>query len=430
VGRNPFLRVLRASFDGLYRRAAERGERTVVLVPCSECLEKNEVFSQVFMETHITQSTHVPGCFMNLLGQGLEIGDSSVSTHLGFAEHRVCEVLQRESIHESSCGGCVRVLVLDKPLIGRFKAISGQVAPSSPDKARPVIVPGDSPTDWINSATHIHDAFCDQLNHFRKTFVQVPGCESSTAERIREITEAIRKRLIKHHSLTELSQQRQLDYQVSREAYALLHTFVFPHLQRMLASHESRLEKAIMSYASLNDLVMDIPGVAGRGLALIDLRSCSEQLELLDDKISPHEKISCINEAHSMLQRCVEEGVRGGSKAAGGGVVEITGDDVLSLFIMALRGAGSLKHRLAHVAHVEMYLQGAAGRSGSNEAARFEEAGYAVAALQAALQFFLEERPAARGAGAPRTTTNVFSSYLGSGGSEADTDGARQARQR
>ena len=47
------------------------------------------------------------------------------------------------------------------------------------------------------------------------------------------------------------------------------------------------------------------------------------------------------------------------------------GDDVLSLFILALR-ASTVKDRLAHIAYVEVYLQGAAGRSGSSEAARFE----------------------------------------------------------
>eukprot|EP00913_Durusdinium_trenchii_P013704 g12867.t1 len=47
-----------------------------------------------------------------------------------------------------------------------------------------------------------------------------------------------------------------------------------------------------------------------------------------------------------------------------------------------------VKNFLAHVCHMEMYLQGPS-RSGGG--ARFEEAGYAVSALQAGLQFFLEE---------------------------------------
>merc|ERR1712217_223154 len=109
----------------------------------------------------------------------------------------------------------------------------------------------------------------------------------------------------------------------------------------------------------------------------------------MDHKITPHEKVACIDEAHSMLQRCVAEGARTGAHMRDGTTYEITGDDVISLFILAVHGS-ALQHRLAHVAHVEMYLQGAAGMSDSNEAARLNEAGYAVTAFQAALQFFLE----------------------------------------
>merc|ERR1712039_941244 len=127
-----------------------------------------------------------------------------------------------------------------------------------------------------------------------------------------------------------------------------------------------------------------------------------------DHSITLHEKVTCIDEAHSALQKCVAEGIA----RAAGTTVEITGDDVLSLFILAIQKS-ELQQRLAHVAHVEMYLQGAAG-NGFKEA-RFEEAGYAVSALQAALQFFLEERrPAgkAKGNSTLRSTTDVFSAYL------------------
>lgn len=39
LSQNRFLQVLRASFEGIYRQAAQRGDRTVILVPCAECLE-------------------------------------------------------------------------------------------------------------------------------------------------------------------------------------------------------------------------------------------------------------------------------------------------------------------------------------------------------------------------------------------------------
>ena len=108
LSQNRFLQVLRASFEGMYRQAAKGGEKTVVLVPCADCLEA-EHFGQNFAETHLLQATCVPGCYTNLLGQGVEIKDSSVSTRLGFSEQRVCEVLQSESMYD--VGNTFRVLV-------------------------------------------------------------------------------------------------------------------------------------------------------------------------------------------------------------------------------------------------------------------------------------------------------------------------------
>mmetsp|Transcript_29080 Transcript_29080/g.83349 ORF Transcript_29080/g.83349 Transcript_29080/m.83349 type:complete len:472 (+) Transcript_29080:38-1453(+) len=427
TNQNPFLHALRTSYEGIYSQAVERGEATALLVPCAECLE-GDSFGKMFVEAHVLRASQIPGCYMNLQGQGVEVKESSVSTHLGFSEDRTCDVLQSESMYDY--GNTFRVLVISRPLVGKYRAIPdrspARASMSAMTAGLPMPLSGaDAPGDWLNLAPSIQDDFFDQVDRFRKTFVQVPGCEQSTAERIREIVNDANKRLIKHHRLAQASQHRQLDYHVSRHAYAALHSFVFPHLQRILGEPEGRLDKAIKSYASVGELVDAIPGAQGRGLGLVDVSGCSEQLALMDHKITPHEKIACIDEAHSLLQHCVAEGARAGPRSREGGVLEITGDDVLSLFILAVYGS-ALQHRLAHVAHVEMYLQGAAGRSGSNEAARFEEAGYAVSALQAALQFFLEERRQAGAArGGPRPTTDVFSSYLHTaGGSAASVDAA------
>eukprot|EP00446_Apocalathium_sp_SHHI-4_P036965 CAMPEP_0177303650 /NCGR_PEP_ID=MMETSP0368-20130122/6245_1 /TAXON_ID=447022 ORGANISM="Scrippsiella hangoei-like, Strain SHHI-4" /NCGR_SAMPLE_ID=MMETSP0368 /ASSEMBLY_ACC=CAM_ASM_000363 /LENGTH=539 /DNA_ID=CAMNT_0018762209 /DNA_START=128 /DNA_END=1747 /DNA_ORIENTATION=- len=409
LNKNPFLCVLQKSFEGLYRRAVERGDATLV-VPCAECLDGSS-FDHVFVETHVLRAAPVPGCFINLCGQGVEVKDSSVHTDLGFAEKRICEVLQTESMYEF--GNHFRVLITDRPLIGRFRTVlaaadrvgsgasGSKAAVPSPGPAggaaaggarawrpEPAEDPGpsDQPLEWLDSAPDIQGSHFDEVARFRNTFVQVPGCEQSTAERIREIVDATAHKLIRHHRLEQPSQQRQLEYQVSRNTYAALHSWIWRHLQHILATPEERLEKGIRSFASAEELVEAIPGCQGRGLGLVDIKRCSDQLDEVDHKISPHEKIACIDEAYSALQRCVADGAR----QAGSGAVEITGDDVMSLFILAVYRS-SLRQRLAHVAHVEMYLQGAAGLSGNVQVARFEEAGYAVSALQAALKFFLDE---------------------------------------
>merc|ERR1740130_1206709 len=145
--------------------------------------------------------------------------------------------------------------------MGRYKIIPGLAdrAPKGSPRGGGLATPPPqgSPDgqDWLNSAPAIQGDFFDQVDRFRKTFVQVPGCEQSTAERIREIVGDAKKRLMRHHKISQANQLRQLDYQVSRSAYAALYSFVFPHLQRILASAEDRLRKAIRSFNTTADLV-------------------------------------------------------------------------------------------------------------------------------------------------------------------------------
>lgn len=428
---NPFLRAMQDVYSHIYDCAAERGEATTLLVPCAECLE-SKTFGQIFVETHVLQAAAIPGIYMNMCGQGVEIKDTSVSTHLGFSDKRTCEVLQTESMYER--GNNFNVLIIDKPLIGdKYRPVQGAVDRGSKSAADaiagamggsprgmglPSVGEEMGPAEWLSSASSIDTAHFDEVDRFRKTFVQVPGCEASTAERIREIVANTVQKLIRHHKLAQPTQQRQLKHHVSRATYAALHSWLFPHLVKILAVSEDRLDKGIQSYVSVAELVDAIPGAQGRGLGQVDLKSCSDQLEEVDHKISPHEKIACINEAYSFLQQCVAEGAKARETARqpGSTAIEITGDDVISLFILAIYRS-SLHQRLAHVAHVEMNLQGA------------DEAGYAVSALQAALHFFLEDRRAVATARNPqRPTTNVFSSYLEAGvtqagGGDAGADG-------
>jgi len=334
---------------------------------------------------------------MNLLGQGVEIKDSTVATQLGFQEHRSCEVLQNDSMYDLS--NTFKVLVIDKPLIGRFKPMLTSTSGASEGGLSTL-------DDLLLHSPSIQGEFFDEVDRFRKTFVQVPGCEHRTAERIGEIvTDAVDK-LSRQHKVTSATQISQLEFKVSRQAYTALYSFIFPHLQSMLTEKEERLQRQVRSYGSVEDLLKAIPGAEGR-LCFVDVSESANELELLEGKIAPHEKIECVDKAHGLLQRSIASQTRPSTSAP----VEITGDDVLSLFILVVYRS-QVKNFLAHVCHMEMYLQGPS-RSGGG--ARFDEAGYAVSALQAGLQFFMEERAATASASA----SNVFS-YLPQGNLEAE----------
>eukprot|EP00913_Durusdinium_trenchii_P024005 g22544.t1 len=66
-----------------------------------------------------------------------------------------------------------QVLVIDKPLIGRFRPLA----------AEKIGAESGSLDDLLLHSPAIQGEFFDEVDRFRKTFVQVPGCENRTAER-------------------------------------------------------------------------------------------------------------------------------------------------------------------------------------------------------------------------------------------------------
>jgi len=132
----------------------------------------------------------------------------------GVPRDRKVNILQTESIYESDYQSSFRVLVVDQPLIGRLRpppssgnrgSKGGGGMSASPSS------PADASTDWLNAAPGIQDEVFDEIDRFRRTFIQVAGCENSTAERIREIVEDATRKLMKHHKLNQ-SARRQLEY--------------------------------------------------------------------------------------------------------------------------------------------------------------------------------------------------------------------------
>merc|ERR1711957_244160 len=95
---------------------------------------------------------------------------------------------------------------------------------------------------------------------------------------------------------------------------------------------------AIRTYATTADIVAALPGIQGSCLSSVDVSPCVQKLNDLAHWNTPHEKITCIDEAHSLLQTAVADGCRNGLSAGQPqqAAMEITGDDVLSLFIIVV----------------------------------------------------------------------------------------------
>eukprot|EP00921_Rhytidocystis_pertsovi_P018769 GHVQ01029725.1.p1 GENE.GHVQ01029725.1~~GHVQ01029725.1.p1 ORF type:complete len:214 (+),score=32.12 GHVQ01029725.1:130-771(+) len=116
VSQHPFLTALRASFVKLYETLVKK--HYTLLVPCAAVCRGIKI-TQVVIECHVLQSTHIPGNFLNLLGQGVELREGCVYTSFGFKEQRVCNVLQDENMYDY--GTPFKVILIDRPLQGKFE---------------------------------------------------------------------------------------------------------------------------------------------------------------------------------------------------------------------------------------------------------------------------------------------------------------------
>eukprot|EP00745_Piridium_sociabile_P030902 TRINITY_DN51265_c0_g1_i1.p1 TRINITY_DN51265_c0_g1~~TRINITY_DN51265_c0_g1_i1.p1 ORF type:complete len:194 (-),score=10.10 TRINITY_DN51265_c0_g1_i1:642-1223(-) len=111
IDRNPLMVSLRAHFLRMYLMLCERGG--VLLLPVASSLNGVKV-TQVLIECHILFCTHIPGHFLNLIGQGVELRERRAFTSFGFKEERHCNVVQEDSLFDNGC--TFKVVCVDEPI--------------------------------------------------------------------------------------------------------------------------------------------------------------------------------------------------------------------------------------------------------------------------------------------------------------------------
>jgi len=350
---NPFFTLLRTTYREMYERVCRSPEETIILVPTTPSLDDTRNITQAHIEAHVLKASVVSGIFLNQVGQSVEIKDGMVQTDQGFTEARNCSVIQQESMYEWDNN--FKILIIDIPLVGTYKNTTRNARRESFNAVE----------TWINTAPQIESEIYVVIDHFRRTYVQVPGFEYETGKRIEKMCENASNALRNFHRITDPYQQSLLHYTVGRSIYAALHSFIFPHLTTALKEHEDRLSKKIDEFTveSLIDSLLK------KDLWIAFKDDIKAHIKSLEELITPQEKLEKIVSLFDVIHKR-----------------EVTGDDVIVLYTLGIR-TGTVNNILAHVAHMDLFLQAA-----PKTMKKYHETQYAFSSFTAAVSYLLNSR--------------------------------------
>jgi len=354
---NPFMTVLRTNFEKLYRSIYDH--QSHLLVPTSSCIIRGSI-TQEFIEAHVVHSTHMKNHFLNLIGQGIEIKDGVVCTSFGCREHRICNILQRESFFEFS--NSIQVIVIDRPLQGVYNEYADQLLPRSLQTSR--MTAGLSSDEvkhiadgWLKALPGLEFELNQAVETFKRTYILVAGLEHETAYRIGEMISLFVSKLSKCQRVNDNQERNQqlLEHVTERLVYSKLHSFLWNHLVSSLKDRDQLLRAALYGNdKDTSSIIARLKIVLPPSLKNLSLDAASEKLNEIQGLETPPEKIACLHETCRTIQCSVEDHVRKQGKMQKKHL-EITADELLHLMTVTV-AQSHLSNPAAHAAHMDMYL--------------------------------------------------------------------------
>jgi len=355
---NPLMVVLRTNYERLYRSIFDN--ESCLVVPTAASLTGVQI-SQVFLEAHIIHATHLRKHYLNLIGQGVDIREGCVYTSFGCREHRVCNILQRESFFEFSKS--IQVIVIDRPLQGPYEEseltsrLLGKLhltVDLSSDGVKRLM------NGWLKVAPAVEGEINRTLEQFKRTYVLVPGLEHDAAYRIGEICSSLVNKLAKYQHLTRdhIREQQLLQSVCERYIYSLLHPFIWVHLVSSLKSRDVTLRDRFYSPASGRFLIRDtVRSLVPNDIKGVNLDSPAEKIKELQRLLTPMEKLECLHETANLINGSVNDYFLNQGNRAGYSKkqFEVGADEFLPLLLLTV-ALSRLPHPAAHAAHIDMYL--------------------------------------------------------------------------
>lgn len=397
VSANPVLTSLRVNFEKLFQVIVAGGH--VLMLPSAAAASQGIQVTQVFIESHVLQKTHVPGSFLNLMGQGVELRDGSVSTSFGFKEQRVCNIVREDNMFEF--GTAYKIITIDKPLYGHFEP---QAVASQGDIAKLLNAPPSGAlfsaeaaslekmlTEWTEVNPGLREYFDSLLDCFQRCYVLWPGLEHAAALRLQAVSkEMVRCISEERPGLQSGAQQAAVVRRVvDRFVYSRVHDVLWPHLCKQCKTKNTRVRKACKAFGKdIPKLLTDLD--VNAALFNLDLTAACDELGKLDSLKTPHGILECLEEVCRLLYKEIEEHskrstspVHSGARR-GAGPIEVTGDDVLGLLV-ACAVHTRLAAPVSAAALADMYL------SQKSPTDRFEQSSYVFTTFHSALAFLLQQ---------------------------------------
>ncbi|GBE59421.1 prophage integrase, putative [Babesia ovata] len=120
-------------------------------------------------ECHILRETEVPGYFLNLDGQAVEVNAAKVTTSFGFKNHVAANIVRDDKIHDLQ--NAVRVCLIDDYILHAEDTCKDMFEIDLNDVEATV-------TRWCEDSIEFQKALYGALDRVKNTFVMVPGYEN------------------------------------------------------------------------------------------------------------------------------------------------------------------------------------------------------------------------------------------------------------
>ncbi|CDR96528.1 hypothetical protein, conserved [Babesia bigemina] len=327
ISANALMCVLQKSHGDLYRALFDQhAHQKLLLLPVAQALV-NVHISRKFVECHILRETEVPGYFLNLDGQAVEVNAAKVTTSFGFKNHVAANIVRDDKIHDLQ--NAVRVCLIDDYLLHAEHTCKDMFEIDLNDVEATV-------TRWCEDSAEFHKALYGALDRVKSTFVMVPGYENELCSMLcTQVENAVNAYIANKNDELKCSKHNMCELTLNF-AFHYLNEHIMEHFRNTYSKQEDIVQNRIIKLRKEMNPNSTLSLLDGKRQATNhNLNPSCEALKMMAKTKLPQDKLKHLARA---IQFNKPE----------------SRDEAASLFILTLV-AGGLTDAVANYALVDMY---------------------------------------------------------------------------